>query len=179
MTSDSHQITISGQSKAIDVVQSSHDGTYFWKDTPAEDVIEELLSPFGFEFTASKPLKSIGSTGFRMGVNESPFTAIKRIAERNGLLVFTDNDGNFKLSDTSDQATFSEIGRGDYIRISADHDVSKSFSNIIVKGQRNSYDFDFDTSQQNENRLLNTSQPRHRPKVVVVTAQEAEQEKYN
>lgn len=177
LTATEHAISISGESKAIDAVQGSHDGSYFWRDVSAESIIEEVLEPMGFEATIDKPLEAIGPEGFRAAVNSSPFDIVKRLAERNGLLVFTDNEGNFRLSDSSNQVTFTEIGRGDYIEISAEHDVSKSYSEIIVKGQRNTFSVGFQDQQRMEHRVQNSSQTRHRPLVVITTGQEVEQDK--
>lgn len=154
-----HSISIEGASKAIDAVECSHLGPYFWKNTTPEAIIAAVLKPFGFTATFDKPMKRIGKEGFKTEVETPPFEIIKKLAERDGLTVITDLNGNFRLYDGRNADDAGAIARGDYIAISADHDLSQAFSEIIVKGQKNSRDkpsrAEFKSKQQSEVKVKN------------------------
>lgn len=132
-----HSISIEGASKTVDASECSHLGPYFWKNTSAESVVSEVLKPFGFTATYDKPLKAIGKEGYKVEVEKSPFEIIKELAERDGLTVITELNGNFRFYDGTKAKEVGFIGRGQYIDLSVDHDLSQAFSEIVVKGQDN------------------------------------------
>ena len=180
ISADAHTITLEGASKAIDIIECSHLGPYFWKNTTGEAVIREVLKPFGLSVTFDKGLKAIGATGYKVEVEAKPFEIIKEIAARDGLTVLTDFNGNLRLYDGKNAPQAGSIGRGDYISISSDHDLSQAFSEIVVKSQQNDrgkpVKATFNTKQRSEatssNNLIlkTTANPlnvRHRPIVYV------------
>lgn len=155
----SHSITIEGASKGVDAAECSHLGPYFWKNTSPEAIITAVLNPYGITASFDKPMKAIGREGFKVEVEKPPFEIIKQLAERDGLTVIADTAGNFRLYDGSNAAYAGSIERGDYVEISADHDLSAAFSEIIVKGQQNSREkptkANFQAKQRHETTVKN------------------------
>lgn len=179
ITASSHEISISGESKAIDAVQSSHTGEMFWKNKSADDIVKEVIEPFGLEVEIDESLGEIGEEGFRVAANDTPFSIVKRLAERNGRVVFTDRNGKFRVSSLKEAEVATTLTRGDWVEISAEHDVSKSFSEIIVKGQRNSYVGTFEDNQRTIFPTTNSSQKRFRPKIVLSTGTDDQQKRFS
>lgn len=177
ISSSSRSISISGESRAVDLVQCSHVGPYFWKSVPAEQVIEDLIKPFNYSFLIDDPLMPIPEEGLRMAVDASPYDTIKKIAEQNGLLVFTDDYGNLRIAKDIPQVEYSMLTTGDYTSISAEHDISTTFSKLIVKAQENSYEKDkFDEKQRKEVIADNDNLVRYRPKVIISDGDSEKQE---
>ncbi|MEP2736731.1 MAG: phage baseplate assembly protein [Erythrobacter sp.] len=172
---ESHSISIDASSRAIDIVECSHDGRVFWKNVSAESIIREVIAPFGLALDIQSPMKAIGKTGFRVGVDESPFSIIRTLAEKNGLSVYSLVDGTIVLSRTPSEEIVSTIGRGQYVSMSTNHDLSQSFSEVIVKSQQNTTEKDFAGQQRVERRFDNTAQTRHRPLVVIKNGTDEEQ----
>lgn len=132
-----HSISIEGSSRAIDLVECSHMGPWFWKNTTPEAIIAEVLKPFGFAATFDRAMKPIGKEGYKAEVGKLAFDIIKELAERDGMTAISDLDGNIRLYDGKNAADAGAIIRGDYVDISADHDLGQAFSEIVVKGQQN------------------------------------------
>jgi len=163
---NSHSINIAGASRAIDLVECSHDGKYFWKDVSAESIISEVLEPFHIEYRIDGEMKRIEKTGFRVGVTDSPFAIVRKLAEKNGLTVYTDSNNTLILSNRPSETLFADIKRGQYLALEVNHDLSQSFSEVVVKAQQNSTSKDFKGKQQVERRFQNPVQTRHRPLIV-------------
>ena len=168
-----HTVSVAGSSKPLDIVECGHEGPYFWKNTTYEQIIRDVLKPYGLPVKFSKPLKALPITGFRVAVNDRAFDIIRRIAEDNGLTVFSEIDGTVALGDGTDATGGTVLGRGDYISLSTEHKISRSNSQIIVKSQRNDYKTGH-TPQQSEKVVSNESQSRYRPLVVLHTGDETE-----
>ncbi len=163
----SHSITIEGDSKAIDLLEASHLGPYYWPEGPAESVITSVLAPFGADLLLQKQLKPIPAGGYRVEVTESPYDIIKKLLDRDGLTIHTDSSGVIVATNSEIASNAGAIGRGDYTSISVDHDLTASFSEIIVKSQKNNTDSEskasFDSSQRNQKSIKNPSETRYRP----------------
>lgn len=162
-----HAVRIVAASRAIDPIQCNHDGPYFWKNVSAESIIGQLLQPYNLSIEIAAPLERIGPEGFRIGVNDTVFSAIKKLAEKNALTLFTRSDGTFVMSQSTGVGSQNIIGRGDYISASVETDLDLSYSQIIVKSQRNAEGADFATNQRAKQVINNTQQLRHRPLVFV------------
>lgn len=167
-----HSITIDGESAAVDIVDSSHLGPYFWKAGSAEQVIADVLKPFGLKLALDKKLKPIPKEGYRVGVNDTPFEIVRKLLERDQMLFFTDRNNNLVATDGRNPSNGGTIRRGDYVEIGADHDLSNSFSEIVVRAQKNERTKgdkkeDFDANQKIEKRLRNSAETRYRPVVFV------------
>ena len=173
---DKKEITVSGFSKAIDIVECSHLGLYFWKNIPAEDIISEVLKPFGLEAKISKPLLRIPNEGFKVSPSDSAFNIIRRIAERDGLLIFTNNEGLIVLSDGSDSEGRSLLTTGDYTGLTINHDISRAHSELIIKAQQTTYVKDFGKKQQIQKRAKNSAITRYRPLIIINNDEEDVQE---
>lgn len=185
--SGSHRISIGADSEAIDIAEASNLGPYFWREgTRQEDIIRQLLEPFGLSVRISKALKVVPKEGFRVGVNETPLSIINKIAEKNGLATFTDSTGQFVLSDGSDAINLGTgYQTGDYIALSQVHDLESQYSEVIVKAQRNTRkqksQASFASDQQVLRREVGLSNNRHRPKLLISNGDEqsqAELDKY-
>ena len=182
----SHTVSLEAETRAVDLSECSHEGPYFWKNVSAEAIISQVLGPYSFDVDISKELKSIGPNGFRAAVDDSAFHIVQKIAEKNGLTVFTGNDGRIKISDGSDAPVMSALSTGDYTQFSADHQISRAYSKLIVKSQKNVKvdvsDFgstgtgarkqtekykSFSGVQRFEKVITNVNQPRYRPLVII------------
>lgn len=171
ISAEAHSITIEGESASVDLVDCSHLGPYFWKAGSAEQVIADVLKPFGLKIALDKKLKAIPKEGYRVGVNDTPFEIVRKLLERDQMLFFTDRQNNLVATDGKNPANGGSISRGDYVEIGADHDLSNSFSEIIVRAQKNEREKDtkagFDKNQKIEKRLTNSAETRYRPVVFV------------
>lgn len=146
-----HSINVEGASKAIDAVECSNLGPYFWKNTTPEAIIRQVLTPFGIGVTfPDKAMKAIGKEGYRVEIEKAPFDIVRELAERDGLTVTSGLNGDIILfkGDVIGNAGF--IGRGQYTSISSEHDLSQAFSQIVVKGQKNNRADSFDANQRSE-----------------------------
>lgn len=173
---EEHSISIEAASLAIDAVQCSHKGPYFWKDATAEQIISDVLTPFEVDFSIEAPLAAIPAEGFRVGVNETPFSIVKKLAEKNRLITFTRTDGTLVLSRFTANGPVQEIRRGDYINASTSSDLTNSFSEIIVKAQSNDREKNFAANQRLERTITNPAQTRYRPLVFLSNGKEETQE---
>lgn len=175
---ETHTITIEGASRAIDIIQASHVGPYFWKNVSAESIIAAVLEPFGIGFTVGGDMKAIGKEGYRVGVTDSPFAIVRKLAQRNGLTIYTTAANELILSKTPASTVFASIGRGDYVNLDVNHDLSQSFSEIIVKAQQNTTKKDFKGKQQVEKRFTNPTETRYRPFIISSTGTEPDQQDF-
>jgi prophage tail gpP-like protein len=171
ISSSNHSIGIEGSSKAIDIVECSHLGPYFWKNTDAKSIVSDVLEPFEIKFQIEGDLGKIGKEGFRAGVNETPFEIIRKLAEKARMTVYTTSKSELLITDGKKTTDGGRLARGDWTQISSSHDMSASFSKIIVKSQQNDRDeateANFTKKQQSEKSFTNKSETRHRPLVYV------------
>ena len=168
-----HDIAITGESAAIDLVECGHQDPYFWKNTTYEEIIRQVLAPYSLTPRFSKELKPLPITGHRVAVNATAFQIVKTIAELNGLTVFTAGDGQIAFTDGTDATGGTVLGRGDYVSLSTAHQISGGHSLMRIKSQRN--DFGGDPKiQQSEKVVRNSTVTRYRPLVVIHTGDEDE-----
>lgn len=139
LSADSHEISIAGESKAIDLVQCSHVGKYFWKNVSGESIIKEVVAPFGLDVTIADKLKPIPKEGLRVAVDSTAFDVIKKVAEQNALLVYTMASGTIRIARDPSLNQVFELLPGDYTSISVNTDYSTIFSKVILKSQENTY----------------------------------------
>jgi prophage tail gpP-like protein len=138
ISEDNHSIRIEGDSAAIDLVESSHIGPYFWKSgVAAKTAIDDVLKPFGASVQIDGTLTAFDKAGFRVGANDSPFEIIRQIAERDKKTVYTASDGKLVITDEASATEAGRIARGAYIAVSADHDLTNNYSAVHVKSQSN------------------------------------------
>ena len=182
----SHSIKLQCDSDAARLTQCSHEGPYFWKNVTAEEVVRSVLAPYEINFDILSPMKPIGADGYRVAVDDSAYNIIHKLAQKNGLTVFTGNDGRLKISDGTNAPIMSPLTTCDYTHFSADHDISRAYSKLIVKSQKNikievpiigdagsgalkstqKYK-EFSGVQRFEEVLTNPNQPRYRPLVIL------------
>ncbi len=178
VTADSHQISISGESKAIDLVQCSHVGKYFWKNVSPENIIKEIVEPFGLEVIIDGELEKIPKEGLRVAVDNNAFDILKKLAGDNGLLIFTDDEGKIRIAKDMPQNEYCMLTTGDYTQISAEHDMSTIFSKLILKSQEKTYKAnEFEKRQRKENIANNEKLTRYRPKTVITDGKKQTQDK--
>lgn len=139
LTADSHEITIAGESKAIDLVQCSHVGKYFWKNASGESIIKEVVKPFSLNVVVDAKLKPIPKEGLRVAVDSTAFDIIKKIAEQNSVLVYTMQSGTIRIASDPSHKQIFELVPGDYTSISVNSDYSTVFSEVILKSQEKTY----------------------------------------
>lgn len=139
LSADSHDISIAGESKAIDLVQCSHVGKYFWKNVSGESIIKEVVKPFGIDIQIDAKLKPIPKEGLRVAVDSTAFDVIKKVAEQNSVLIYTTQSGTIRIAEDPSQGQAFELLPGDYTSISVNTDYSTVFSEVILKSQEKTY----------------------------------------
>lgn len=139
LSADSHEISIAGESKAIDLVQCSHIGPYFWKNVSGESIIKEVTKPFGIDISIKMKLRPIPKEGLRVAVDSTAFDVIKKVAEQNSALIYTKQSGEVCISDDPSVGKIFTLLPGDYTSISANTDYSTIFSRVILKSQEKTY----------------------------------------
>lgn len=153
LSADSHDISIAGESKAIDLVQCSHVGKYFWKNVSGESIIKEVVKPFGIDIQIDAKLKPIPKEGLRVAVDSAAFDVIKKVAEQNSVLIYTTQSGTIRIAEDPSQGQAFELLPGDYTSISVNTDYSTVFSEVILKSQEKTYKKkEFKKRQQKEHK---------------------------
>ncbi len=153
-TATSHTINVSAESLAIDLVQASHIGKYFWQNCTAESIIQEVVKPFNIDVKINKPLLPISKEGLRVAVDTTAFDILKKIAEQNGLLIFTDTNGVVNIGlPASNKGVL--LTTGDYTKIDIDHDFTAIFSKLIIKSQQKTHEKKKFKQQQQKQTVIN------------------------
>ena len=167
--------TIRCNSDAIDLVQCGHKGPYFWRVVPARTIIEDVTRPFGLRVQINAPLEDIPYEGFRVAVDESPYDIIKKIAERNGLLIYSQGDGSrITIDEDIPSNPLTELTTGDYFSINVNQNYDESFSEVLVKFQNNDKAL---VTAVSDKLIENDSSLRYRPITMIASSTEAQTEK--
>lgn len=167
LSADSHEISIAGESKAIDLVQCSHVGKYFWKNVSGESIIREVAKPFGINISIKPKLKPIPKEGLRVAVDSTAFDVIKKVAEQNSVLVYTMQSGTVHITDDPSLEQIFELYPGDYTSISVNTDYSTVFSEVILKSQEKTYKANKFKKQQQKEKVKKNIGLRYRPLVII------------
>lgn len=189
-----HSISIEAASKAIDAVECSHKGPYFWKSNSKWDIdgspitapkiIEQVLRPFGINSMVFGDMKPIAKDGFRVEVDKSPFDIVKDLAALSGMTVYSDGSGILIISNSGEgRSDAGIIGRGRYASLNVSHDMSVAYSEVIIKAQENDKDGDetkarFNDRQRKELTAVNSAGIRYRPIISVEDGTKEQQETF-
>lgn len=164
LSDTSHKISIAGESKAIDLVQCSHVGKYFWKNVSGESIIKEVVKPFGLDIRIDAKLAAIPKEGLRVPVDSTAFDVIKKVAEQSSVLIYTMQSGTIRIADDPSQDQVFELKPGDYKSISVNTDYSTIFSEVILKSQEKTYKTkEFKKRQQKEQVKKNKKGKKKKP----------------
>jgi prophage tail gpP-like protein len=131
----SHSVTISGRSRAADLIDCAAVATPgSWQNARIEAIAEELAKPFGIAVTVradtGPPLKK-----FALQQGESVQQAIERMLRYRGLLMTSTPAGDVEIFAPKQSGIDFALDPGRIKRGQATHDVSNRFSDYIVKGQ--------------------------------------------
>jgi prophage tail gpP-like protein len=137
LDANTHPISISGRSRAADLIDCSAVATPgSWRGRKLEEIAAELAKPFGItvtgEVATGAPFKV-----FALQQGETVFAAIERMLKMRGLLAVSGVDGNVRIvSPDAGKAQAVKLREGrELLNFSASHDVSDRFSDYLVKGQ--------------------------------------------
>lgn len=131
-----HSITISGRSRAADLIDcSAVHATGSWAGQTLAQIAGDLAKPLGVTVTvegdAGAPFRK-----FALQPGESVFEALDRAAKMRGLLLISASDGGVIITNPKPQGSPLRIEQGKHFTdINATHDASQRFSRYIVKGQ--------------------------------------------
>lgn len=173
-----HRVDITAFSRARDLVNGHHEGPIFWRNVPGAQVIADVIDPYGFAWRLDAPVLPVPDEGFRVAVNDHPFDIIRRVAECNGLLIWTDMDGVIRIGKGIDEDTpVQPLGPCDYTLATETADLETRWSKVIVKWQRNNFDDDDETAQTGEEVWIDETAPRYLPLVVIESGPDAARRK--
>lgn len=128
-----------GRSKAGDLVDCTVEPPYEYKDIEFEALVKELLKGYGIDVFLSVIPKKIDKFGTKPG--ETVFTALDRLARKQGFLWVSTAEGNIRLTRASRARAFSEIEEGVNMKsgkLHIDETMRHSFYKVI--GQSNATD---------------------------------------
>jgi prophage tail gpP-like protein len=127
--------TISGRSKAGDLVDSSALGDAEYNNIALDKLAETLVSPFGLRVFLSVIPKVIEKFAIKPG--ESVFDALDRAARLQGFLWVSTRAGNIRLTKAARARAASELHEDVNLKsASATFDDSQRHDQYIVRGQR-------------------------------------------
>lgn len=131
--------TVSGRSKAGDLVDCSILGDAEYNNINLEDLAKKLVDPFGLKVFLSVVPKVIDKFAVKPG--ESVFEALDRAARTQGFLWVSTRAGNLRLTQAAKFRAATELHENVNIRsASASFDDTQRFSQYIVQGQRQGTD---------------------------------------
>lgn len=163
------RITVSGQAKGIDAVDSSgkHKTGRFEKKTPL-DIAKELVRQTGIdvEFKADVDLDKVPEHQIQPGA--TIFREIERLCRDQGKTLRGEADGSITLTDAS-KAKRSAGGLFEGVNIksaSADHNDSARHDQIVVRGQ--TYDNHGPDAMQVEATATDSEVGRKRPLIIAI-----------
>lgn len=132
---DQAEVSISGRSKAQDMIDSSakHDTGHFKDKTPAE--IGQALDLFGVGVSSDVQLDKVPVC--RVTPGESAFRVIERLCRDQGVFPVGQADGSILITKGGRKRHSGSIKEGwNMLAGSADHNFAGRHSEIIVRGQR-------------------------------------------
>lgn len=136
LAGDDHSISVSGRSKAADLIDCSAihvPGS--WSNRKLEAIANDLASPLGVIITA-KTDTGAAFTKFALQPGETVWQAIERMLKMRGLLAVSEADGNVSIVSPRAGAAGVRLVQGEHLlTLSGKHDVRERFSSYLLKGQ--------------------------------------------
>lgn len=130
------QITATGLSKTVDLVQCHVDPPRYWNDADPFRIAEDICEPFGI-FVGADVSLGANFKRFETDAGETPAAALGRIAEARGAILETNEFGNIVFTRAKDEASGSVLEAGrNIIRGTYAGDYSDRFSQYTVYSQR-------------------------------------------
>jgi prophage tail gpP-like protein len=132
----SHSITVSGRSRAADLIDCSaiaKPGS--WRNRKIEAIAAELAKPFGITVTA-KASTGAALKAFALQPGETVADALGRMLQMRGLLAISNPRGEIEIVTPDSGVQVARIEQGKQpLQITGHHTVRDRFSTYIVKGQ--------------------------------------------
>jgi prophage tail gpP-like protein len=166
-SSGDRSYTVSGRSKAGDLVDSSHLGDAEYNNIGLDKLAETLVAPFGLKVLLSVTPKVIEKFAVKPG--ESVFDALDRAARTQGFLWVSTRAGNIRLTKAARARATSELHEDVNIKsASASFDDSQRYDQYVVRGQRAGNDELFGLNASGaEGKSFDRGISRYRPLVVI------------
>lgn len=158
------EVTISGRSKAADVIDSSadHKTGRFEKKTILE--VAKELDQFGVGFTSTETMEKIPA--YQITPGETVFRAIERLSRSEGFALMGKPDGGIEITKAGTKRHGGGLFEGvNIIEGEADHNWSNRHSKYTVRGQRPT-----GTGADNlevEATIRDAGVDRHRPVIII------------
>lgn len=136
LDSETHSITVSGRSRAGDLVDCAavaKPGS--WRGRTLEQIAAELAKPFGIKVTARVSTAPAFKL-FALQPGETVWEAIARMCQHRGLLAVSTSAGDIEIVTAKGIGPAVRIVQGEHpFSIEGSHDVTERFSRYILKGQ--------------------------------------------
>lgn len=130
----SRTYTISGRSKAGDLVDCGHLGPAEYINLPLDDLARKLIEPFGLKLFLSVVPSNIEKFSVKPG--ESVFEALDRAARLQGFFFVSTREGNLRLTRAARARATTSLKEGvNILSANANYDDSQRFSEYQVRGQ--------------------------------------------
>lgn len=173
LSATDHSITITGRSKAADLIDcSATHATGSWSNKTLAQIAQDLASPFGVSISVT------GDVGrpfakFALQPGESVYAALNRAASMRGLLLVSQADGGLAMINPAPTGSPIRIEQGKHFtEISATHDASQRFSNYLVLGQSaGSDEISGRAAAQIRGQATDPAVTRHRPLTIIAEDQ--------
>lgn len=170
---ETHTIRVSGRDKAGDLIDcAAASGTGEWKNLKLEDLITQLVQPFGLMVKAEVDTgEKIPKFNVEQGM--SVFEAIQKLCNLRGCLALSDREGQIIITRAGETKAATDIVFGvNLLEGSATYDYTERFSDYIVKGQRRGDDnVDAKTAATAKGKVTDSNVKRYRPMLVIADGQ--------
>ena len=167
ISASGRSISVSGRSLAGDLVDCSYVGKSQFRDNPTmEDVVRDMLQPFGVRAIFNSPGGSFNKIDIRQG--ERVAEVIDRMAREKNLIVYSDFEGNLIFDVNTGRRSTSEIVQGaNLLSASVERNDIDRFSEYTVKAQTSGALGDPEDSIQNTGTARDEGITRNRPLLII------------
>lgn len=127
-------VSITAASKTIDLIETSGP-VKRWKNVPKLKIASDLVEPYGLTVSTTFALEN--AERFKVEPEETPFDALRRLADSEAAMLMTDADGNVVFDRTSTTAIRTKLQHGrNILRGTREGDYSERGSAYTVISQR-------------------------------------------
>lgn len=164
---NSHSVSISGRSKAGQLVDSAilNSKGWLWKDQNPLQIMQNIVEPFGITINSEEALDRVRT--LKMPSTGRAFDAIRTLAFRSGVAVISEPDGSIKLTQSSKRRTGFSITTP--LTASMTANFAERASKTIVHGQSHGYDGQGLSAAQVKAEVVDGAVSLYRPRIVAAT----------
>ena len=145
-TKTEHSVSITGRSRAADLVDSTLLPISIAADISLQKVIEQVISQLGLSLSVTNDISGLAdfvSTEDKISAEpgDGAFDFIDKLARKRQVLLTSDPSGNIIITRNGTQRNpvtlLNQVGGGNIIRASVSYDLNRRFNKYVVMSQKN------------------------------------------